>query len=123
MVMCARLIWKHENSKRFECTTCGFCSHNKSHYRRHTQSTGHFLKTVIGNAPRDIKVVIASFLSYRTIYSLGNIAAAALNYRFGHGEGFWVFKRWALADPLSQTYGWGVHLIRRTQTPVSFLQL
>ena len=123
MVMCARLIWRRENNKRFTCATCGFCTHNKSHHHRHLQSTSHFLKTVVGDAPRDIKVVIASFLCYRTIHTLGSIAAAALNYRFGHGEGFWVFRQWALGDPLSQTFGWGVHLVRRTQTQASFLRL
>ena len=93
MVMSARKIWRRENSNRYTCAQCGFCSHNKSHYHRHTQSISHFLVTVVGNAPRDVKVVIASFLNYRTIYTLGDIAAAALNYRFGHGEGFWVFRQ------------------------------
>ena len=118
MVINAQKIWRRENEHRFTCPACAFSTHNKSHYRRHMESTSHFLKTVVARGPRDIKVVIASFLSYRTIYVLGDIAAAAFNYR-NEEEGFWVFRQWALGDPLAQIFGLGVRLTRRKQIQVS----
>ena len=81
MVMTASRIWRLENAARFQCPICNYKTHNKTIFRRHLDSTRHFLLTEFAHqAPRDIKMLVASFLPFDKIVHLGQLAVDALNY-------------------------------------------
>ena len=75
----AHVLWKELNSKRYECKVCRFRSHNKKHYERHLESNKHFLLTTFAEeAPRDIKVLVASFLPLYKLIRLPSVGKSAL---------------------------------------------
>ena len=117
--MLARKIWRLENKRRHECKTCGYSTHNKSHMKRHLESTNHFLlHEYAPNAPRDINLVVASFLDFHEIYFLGKLCADALNYRRPEGCVWRFTQRWAPGDPLSRIFVSGVHRVHKRRTLV-----
>ena len=117
--MIARTIWKLENRKRYECKTCKYHTHNKSHMRRHLESKSHFLLHDFGRfAPRDICLVVASFLDFRDIHKLGQLCADALNYRRPEGC-VWRFTRVeGPGDPLARICVAEARPVRRRRTLV-----
>ena len=117
--MSARKIWKLENKRRHECKTCGYSTHNKSHMKRHLESTTHFLlHEYAPNAPRDINLVVASFLEFHEIQLLGKLCADALNYRRPEGC-VWRFTQLSgPGGPLSRIFVSGVHRVHKRRTLV-----
>ena len=75
--MSADLIWKQVNAHKYKCNCCNYNTHNKALFKRHETTTNHFLRTTVFYGPRDIKVVIASFLPYYKIQYCGKIARHA----------------------------------------------
>ena len=117
--MIARMIWKLENRKRYECKTCGYHTHNKSHMRRHLESKSHFLLHDFGRfAPRDICLVVASFLDFHDIHKLGQLCADALNYRRPEGCVWRFTRQWVPGGPLSRIFVSGVHRVHKRRTLV-----
>ena len=86
--MIARMIWKKANAHRYICKICNYKTHNKTLYNRHLNTTNHWLRTKVFSAPRDIKIVIASFLPYYKIVKCGKIADDADKY---NGKSIWTW--------------------------------
>ena len=78
--MLARKYWTELNSKKYSCPTCGFNTFNKTHFTRHVQSNKYFLITEFAeDCPRDLKILVASFLPVYIIFNLPErISAPAL---------------------------------------------
>lgn len=77
--MKARQLWTQLNATKYHCPVCRFKTFNKTHFGRHLESDKHFLLTVIREeAPRDVKVVIGSFLPVCIIIRLGAVGRSAL---------------------------------------------
>ena len=91
MVKTARELWLQLNENKFECTACNYSGHNGAHWKRHIESTKHFLLHDFGLfAPMDVKVVVASFLPLGTIVTLDDkIAWATLKRLYPTRE---IFK-------------------------------
>ena len=81
VMMKASEIWKNENAKKYSCPLCGYCTHNKSLFKRHTRTINHWLRTEIFHAPRDLKMLIATYLPFRDIKYCGDIMIDACNYK------------------------------------------
>lgn len=76
---CADDLWKELNAGRYKCDVCRFRSFNKAHYARHVHCDKHFLLTHFRwECPRDLKVLIASFLPLYKIIKLSNVGPLAL---------------------------------------------
>ena len=122
--MIASRIWRLENAARFHCPICSYKTHNKTIFRRHLDSTRHFLLSEFAHqAPRDIKMLVATFLPFERIYLLGQIAVDALNYNTTDCTDCtdwmpWRFKLVDLGDPLFRTGVVRVHLTHKRQIPV-----
>lgn len=115
--MLARKIWRRENAAKYQCPVCNYKTHNKSLYTRHLGSTYHFMLSVFAKqAPRDIKVVVASFLPYYQICLLGRLAIDSLNYDCMK---YWKFTSVGLAGPPFQNDVVAIRLRRTTQSPIS----
>ena len=79
MVKTARQIWIALNEDRYECPVCGFKTPNLAHFRRHLASDKHFLMTDFrDNCPRDLKVLVASFLPFMKLTHLGQLGLDAV---------------------------------------------
>jgi hypothetical protein len=75
---CADVLWKELNAGRYKCAVCRFRSFNKAHYARHVHCDKHFLLTHFRwECPRDIKVLIASFLPLYKIIKLSSVGPSA----------------------------------------------
>ena len=75
----AREMWQRLNRDRYVCSTCHFKTYNLAHYRRHIQSSKHFLLTDLRHeCPSDLKIIIASYLPVYKIYKLKGIGECAL---------------------------------------------
>ena len=75
----AHVLWQQLNHTRFSCAVCEFKSFNRAHYARHTESDKHFLLTEFRSyVPRDIRILIASFLPIYKIIRLKCIGYDAL---------------------------------------------
>ena len=80
--MIARKIWALENRKRYVCKSCGYQTHNRCLFVRHKLTLKHWLLDVFSKqAPRDIKVMVASFLPYYKIKYCGKLARDAFNMK------------------------------------------
>ena len=76
----AHVLWQELNRNKWKCPICKFRSFNKAHYDRHLISSKHFLLTEFATqCPRDLKILIASFLPVYKIFRLPEwISRAAL---------------------------------------------
>jgi hypothetical protein len=84
MVKSAQELWLQLNSDRYRCDECGFVSPNHAHWYRHVRSDKHFLLSVFAEeAPRDIKLLVASFLPFVKLTSLGRLGLQAVNLAVG----------------------------------------
>ena len=118
MVMGAAKMWMLANGSRYECKVCDYKSHNKSIYCRHVNTLSHWLCSDFAQyAPRDIKIVVASFLPLRKLDLCGKIRVMAFNYNLPLGHP-WRMKVMAPVNPLARTVGGGDGIIRRKQTLV-----
>jgi hypothetical protein len=87
----ANVLWQELNHSKFACPICNFRTFNRAHFARHEQSDKHFLLTEFRAAvPRDMRVLIASFLPIYKIIRLKCIGYDALKLawprdaRFSH---------------------------------------
>ena len=116
--MCARLIWRHENKNKHHCPYCDYSSYNKTIYCRHKGTIKHWLHAVFAQqAPRDIKIVVASFLPFHKIRYLGKMTIDALNYGIPDGS-MWKVKAMDPGDPHAQNDVVKVHLTHNSRTQV-----
>ena len=84
MVKPAREMWIELNHDRYRCDCCGFRSPNLTHYLRHAGSDKHFLMTTFRDeAPRDIKIMVASWLPFVKLTELGQVGLDAVNMVVG----------------------------------------
>jgi hypothetical protein len=75
----ANILWQELNKNRYNCPVCCFNSFNRAHYLRHNDSSKHFLLTDFkSNCPRDIRILIASFLPLYKVIRLKHIGPYAL---------------------------------------------
>ena len=118
MVMTARTIWKHENKRKYHCPYCDYSTHNKALFRRHSQTRSHWLHHFFAKqAPRDIKIVVASFLPYWKIRYCGQLTLDAYNYALPEGSN-WKIKSMDPVNLHAQTGVVLVHLTHNSQTQV-----
>ena len=119
--MAASKIWRLENAARYQCPICDYKTHNKALFRRHLDSTRHFLLSEFAHqAPRDVKMLVATFLPFYRIYMCGPVAVDALNYETPD----WVTWRFTKVGPANlpfQNDAVEVHLEHTTRTQVSGL--
>ena len=119
----ASKIWRFENAFRFTCPICDYNTHNKTLFRRHQDSTRHFLLTEFAyQAPREIKMLVATFLPFDRIYLLGKIAVDALNFKRPKWAS-WFFTGVDPANLLSQTASVRVRLKHTKRNQASVLPL
>lgn len=75
----AHELWRELNRNRYECHVCRFRSFNRAHYVRHMDCAKHFLMTEFkSNCPRDLRILIASFLPLYKVIRLKHIGPYAL---------------------------------------------
>ena len=75
----ATALWRISNRDRWVCSRCNFSTYSKSHYFRHLTSDKHFLLTEFHDCcPRELRIVIASFLPFYLLSDLKCIGPAAL---------------------------------------------
>ena len=79
MVKPAHELWKELNARKYRCEPCCFRSSNKAHWTRHKDTPKHFLINEFVHAPRDIKVLVATFLPIHYLCNIGSIGLFALN--------------------------------------------
>ena len=76
----AHVLWQELNARKYECKTCNFRSANHAHYDRHIDSSKHFLLNEFReDCPNDLKIVIASFLTFSKLVRLGRNGVCAVN--------------------------------------------
>jgi hypothetical protein len=96
---CAHVLWKELNASRYNCEVCRFRSFNKAHYARHVHCDKHFLLTHFRwNAPRDIKILVASFLPLYKIIRLRRVGPCALRLAWKRPFRYSNFPRVLLPD-------------------------
>ncbi len=84
MVKTNREIWIELNEDRYECPACGFRTPNLAHFRRHLASDKHWLMTEFREeCPRDLKIVVASFLPFVKLTNLGQLGLDAVTCAVG----------------------------------------
>ena len=84
MVKTSRQVWLELNNDRYECSVCGFTSPNLSHFKRHLKSDKHWLMTQFRmECPRDLKVMVASFLPFVKLTDLGQLGLDAVTMAIG----------------------------------------
>ena len=67
----AHELWQELNKSKYVCETCKFRSFNRAHFTRHYVSNKHFLLTEFAkDCPRDLKILIASFLPVYKIFRI-----------------------------------------------------
>ena len=119
--MIASKIWLLENAARYQCPICDYKTHNKALFERHLKSTRHFLMSEFAHqAPRDVKMLVASFLPFNKIYLCGSVAVDALNYDTPNWA-TWRFTRVAPVDLPFQSGVVQVRIAHRRRTPTSGL--
>ena len=75
----ANQLWQELNKHKYNCPVCCFNSFNRAHYLRHRNSSKHFLLTEFkSQCPRDIRILIASFLPLYKVIRLKQIGPYAL---------------------------------------------
>ena len=99
MVMKASLIWRRENRSKYYCKCCNYRSHNRAIYTRHENTMSHWLKCEFAKAPRDIKMLVASFLPFSKITRCGQLAIDAFNYKLIARNATWRLTAAAPEDP------------------------
>ena len=93
MVKTAREVWIALNEDRYECPDCGFRSPNLAHFTRHLRSDKHWLMTEFRTqCPRDLKIVVASFLPFMKLTNLGQLGFDAVSMAVGPPI-VWLEKR------------------------------
>ena len=117
MVMCAHLIWKLANKQRYHCKCCDYFTHNKALFTRHSATITHWLHDVFAQAPRDIKIIVASFLPYRKIRKCGKVVIDAFNYMLPN-HSVWKIKSMDPANPPFQNDVVVVNLVRNSRNRV-----
>ena len=116
--MGAARMWKLANACRYKCRACDYKSHNRAIFCRHVNTTSHWLCAEFAQyAPRDVKIVVASFLPLKKLVLCGLVRVAAFNYNLPLGHP-WRMKVTALGDPRARTAGGVAGIIRRKQTLV-----
>ena len=84
MVKSAREMWIDLNQDRYKCEACDFRTPNLAHWCRHENSDKHFLMTTFRDeAPRDVKMLVASFLPFVKLTELGQLGLDAVNMVVG----------------------------------------
>ena len=120
MVKSAQELWLDLNQGKYKCPECGYQSPNHAHWYRHVRSDKHFL---IGHfavlAPRDIKVLVASFLPFMKLTNLGKLGLDAVNMCVGRRVK-WLNRRviqaGAPGDPPFRTVYLGGHSARNLRS-------
>ena len=80
----SREIWIALNENRYECPVCKFRTPNLAHFRRHLNSDKHWLMTVFApECPRDLKILVASFLPFVKLTHLGQLGLDAVAMAVG----------------------------------------
>lgn len=75
----AHELWQELNRNKYKCKICNFRSFNKNHYVRHIDSSKHFLLTEFkSECPRELRILIASFLPLYKLIRLKSIGPYAL---------------------------------------------
>ena len=76
----AHVLWQELNARRYVCKKCRFRSSNHAHYDRHWDSSKHFLLNEFREeCPNDLKILIASFLPFSKLVTLGRNGVLAVN--------------------------------------------
>ena len=109
--MPAAQIWALENRRRYVCKACDYSTHNRAIFRRHGDTRNHWLRTIFAlDAPRDIRVIVGSFLPFMKLRASGDVGIDA------HNHGLAPDSIWRLIvdpeDPLSRIYVWAARLRR-----------
>ena len=99
MVMKASLIWRLENRSRYHCKCCNYKSHNRAIFTRHENTTSHWLMSEFAKAPRDIKMLVASFLPFSKINRCGQLAIDAFNHKLAARNATWRLRGVAPVNP------------------------
>ena len=77
-------MWIDLNHDRYRCDACDFRTPNLAHWCRHDNSDKHFLMTTFRDeAPRDIKLLVASFLPFVKLTELGQLGLDAVQMVLG----------------------------------------
>ena len=137
----AHILWQELNRSKYQCKCCKFRSFNAAHYIRHLQSSKHFLLTEFASeCPRDLKILIASFLPVYKIFRLPEvISRAALRIVWRRSRRHRTHHRVVLpyltlgpaafdpvlpiADPHVHTWNLGVPRPYNAQTPAYEIRL
>ena len=101
--MKASHIWRLENRRKYYCPCCNYHSHNRAIFSRHENTISHWLCKEFASAPRDIKMVVASFLPFSKINRCGMLAIDAFNLKLAARNATWRLRPAGLADPLAPT--------------------
>ena len=65
------VLWQQLNRNKYRCEVCRFRSYNAAHWQRHLNSAKHWLLTEFrDDCPKDLKILIASFLPPYKIFRL-----------------------------------------------------
>jgi hypothetical protein len=86
-------MWVDLNHDRYKCEACNFRTPNLAHWCRHDDSVKHFLMTTFRDeAPRDIKILVASWLPFVKLTELGQVGLDAVNMVVGSPI-IWLSRR------------------------------
>ena len=122
-------LWQELNKNKYNCPVCCFNSFNRAHYLRHRNSSKHFLLTEFkSQCPRDIRILIASFLPLYKVIRLKQIGPYALKlawrqparYNLRHSP---TFVEQPIASPPAQTAGGVTWIIDSELDPIYGLLL
>ena len=121
MVMSADEMWKLVNHKKYQCETCCYCTHNKNHFTRHCNSTRHWLLCDFAKTcPKDLKILIGSFLPMHHLTFCGHNGLLAMNVQ---AREFGIAKFVSLMKPSAGLHvrigASGVRIERSSQNPSS----
>ena len=105
MVKSAQEMWHDLNFDKYTCPECGFRSPNHAHWYRHVRSDKHFLLGDFAvNAPRDIKVLVASFLPFVKLTRLGQLGLDAVTMAVGRRVQWMNQRIIRLGDPANPPF-------------------
>ena len=108
----ADTLWQMLNKNKFACQECGYRSPNRAHWYRHVRSDKHFLLYDFAiNCPRDLKILVATFLPFQKLANLGKVGLAAVNLCLPTSV-HWTRRRYCAigpsGDPPARNAVWGV---------------